>query len=426
MRFNWSSENGVASQTGEWQTSSKMTRVIAMAMSLGLFILISGKVWIESSSARTSQVYIWILLPALLLMLYGAIKNRGLGLQKHHAPWLAYIAWVALSTLWAGFDGGEAWKLAKRGIFIVIFLYAIDWLLNHCEAYMRRAIYLGVIVVALGALAILIYRIVWLSPNIGYRTFRLDRLGIGDFVNYRYPLAAGLFNGAIATWAFSAALNERNSPLKAGFWFAVFAVLVVLVFFTYARGAWLGIALAAFLSILMANSRRGWWVFGLGALSAVVLSIIWWDHLLAEIFHRKLSGRGPIWDYYFDVMKGHWLLGYGLGTPFEFHWADGKTVSPHAHSLFLQQVYDSGIVALALMLTGLCVVACKAWQLRDNEWVKLAVPALAFAITVMLTDVERIFTRPNDYWTIFWLPVAIILAIAGKRSGAAATERSLR
>jgi O-antigen ligase len=171
----------------------------------------------------------------------------------------------------------------------------------------------------------------------------------------------------------------------------------------------------------MTNSKRGWWVFGVAAFSVVVLSIIWRDHLWSEIVTRKLSGRGPIWDYYFQVMPGHWLMGFGLGTPFEFHWADGKTVSPHAHSLFLQQIYDSGLVSVGLLLMGLVGVAYKAWQLRHNDWVKLALPALAFAMTVMLTDVERIFTRPNDYWTIFWLPVAIVLAVA---RGAGKRERS--
>lgn len=416
MRFNFGLVSEIASQLGQRQVCSNIERGVAVIMSVGLFILISGKVWIESSSARTSQVYIWLLLPALLLMLCSLVKVRRLTMTWVHLSWLAYIAWVALSTLWADLDSSEVLKLAKRGLFIALFLYAVDWLMINFNSYLRRSIYLGVIIVGLGALAILLYQIVWLSPDIGYRTFRLDRLGLGDFVNYRYPLAAGLFHGAAATLAFSAALDRRNGAIKAGFWLVVFAILVVMVFFTYARGAWLGIALAACISIMMTNSKRGWWCFGLGAISVLVLSIIWREHLLSEIFNRKLSGRSPIWDYYFEVMSGHWLIGFGLGTPFEFTWADGKTISPHAHSLFLQQIYDSGLVSLILFLLGLVGLAFKGWQFRHNEWIKFGVPALAFAVTVMLTDVERVFTRPNDYWTIFWLPVAIVLAVAREKS----------
>jgi hypothetical protein len=76
----------------------------------------------------------------------------------------------------------------------------------------------------------------------------------------------------------------------------------------------------------------------------------------------------------------------------------------------LQQVYDSGLVALALMGAGLLMVTAKVWRLRDDPWVRLAFPVLVFALIAMLTDVERIFNRPGVYWTVFWLPLAILLA----------------
>ncbi|MBF8748661.1 O-antigen ligase family protein [Pseudomonas monteilii] len=414
MRSKWNPLAGNSHLKGEFAVAYTLKRAVGLVMSLGLFVLISGRVWIESSSARTSQVYILLLLPALVLTFFAVFKERRIAISIYAAPWLAFIGWVALSTTWAGLDLAEILNLAKRGLFLVLFLHSIDWLLRHCEAYIRRAIFCGVIVVALGALAILLYKVLWLSPKVGYRTFRLDRLGVGDFINYRYPLAAGLFHGAAATWAFSAMLDRRNSPLKSGLWFAVFAVLIVFVFFTYARSAWFGIVLAAGLSVLMTNSKKGWWIMGVGASSLLILTMVWWEYLLNEILNRKLSGRGPIWDYYFEIMPGNWLFGFGLGTPFEFHWADGKTVSPHAHSLFLQQAYDSGLIGLGLLLAGITSLGYLSWRLRSNHWIQLAAPALLFAITVMLTDVERIFTRPNDYWTIFWLPVAIILGSVRK------------
>lgn len=412
MLFNLSSLEGMI---GNHHSDSKWLRTLALLMAFGLFVMISGKVWIESSSARVAQVNVWLLLPALLCFFFFIIKARCLPLGKYYVPWLAFLFWVGLSTLWSDLDRSAALNIAKRGVLIFVFLYAIQFLLVCHEVYLRKAIFLGVIVVALGALAILLYQIVWLSPTIKYRAFRLDRLGVGDFVNYRYPLAAGLFHGAIATWAFSAVLDRNNGPLKAAFWFFVFVILVVMVFFTYARGAWLGVAFAAFLSIILNNSRRGWFLLGLGVIVVIGFLVVWWDHLMTEIFNRKLSGRGPIWDYFFSVMPDHWLVGFGLGTPFEYHWADGKTVSPHAHSLFFQQIYDSGIISVMLLLIGLITLTYRAWAFRSVDWVRFALPALGFAVTVMLTDVERIFTRPNDYWTIFWMPVAILLAMTISR-----------
>lgn len=163
--------------------------------------------------------------------------------------------------------------------------------------------------------------------------------------------------------------------------------------------------------IILQNSRLGWWLLGIGTVLVLALVIKFWPQLVIEFQEKQLSGRGPIWVYYFKVMSGHWAVGHGLGTPFEYRWPDGVQVSPHAHSLYLQQVYDSGIVSLALLGAGLLALAHKAWKLRSNYWVRLAFPALVFALIAMLTDVERVFTRPGDYWTLFWLPVAILLAV---------------
>jgi O-antigen ligase len=160
-------------------------------------------------------------------------------------------------------------------------------------------------------------------------------------------------------------------------------------------------------------------------LIVIAAAIIWKDHLLNEIFKRQLSGRGPIWSYYFTVMQDHWLFGYGLGTPFTYHWPDGKTSSPHAHSLYLQQVYDSGLISMVIMGAGLFGLCCKTWYSRSNPWVRLAFPALVYALIVMLTDVERIFTRPGDYWTMFWLPVAILLAVPANPKKAAQVAPSV-
>lgn len=83
---------------------------------------------------------------------------------------------------------------------------------------------------------------------------------------------------------------------------------------------------------------------------------------MIEIFKRQLSGRSPIWDYYFSVMPGHWWVGFGLGTPFECHGSEGKTVSPHAHRLYLQQIYDRGCIALIFKTVDVLSLVFKAWQ----------------------------------------------------------------
>lgn len=381
------------------------------ALAIGLFVQVSGKVWITSGSARNAQVYLWLLLPALIFLSCKIFSRTGIRPGAQYVPWVFFLGWVSLSVLWSSGGDTDSLSLAKRGLFIGLYLVAINLLLNLNEKAFRRALIFSVLVVFLGALASLIYQYLILDKTMVYRAFRIDRMGLGDIANYGWPVAAGIFNGAIAVWAIGMALDKRTSNKFGVFWLLVFSVLAIYVLMTGTRGAWFALIGSCVLSVAMHKSKRGAWGLGFCFLVLVGLLVIFWDQVLIEFKGRQLSGRGAIWAYYFKVMPGHWLFGNGLGTPFVYLWPDGESVSPHAHSLYLQQIYDSGLVSLGLMLAGLSGLFYKAWKLRDNPWVRLAFPALVFALIAMLTDVERIYTRPGDYWTVFWLPVAILLAV---------------
>ncbi|CAD5109721.1 O-antigen ligase family protein [Zestomonas carbonaria] len=407
MKVETKSLSGLIGDTAVWRS------VLLWMMAVGLFIQISGYVWFESGSARNAQVYLWLLVPALAYGLGLLVSGRVSWPGWHYYPWLLLLLWVGLSALWGSSE--EPWSLAKRGFAIAAFFLAVHCLLDLDDRFLRMALLFGVAGVALGALASLLYQFAWLEKPLAYRAFRIDRLGIGDFANYDWPVVAGIFHGAVASWALGVVVDKRTSLRAAAFWLLVFAVLALYVLLTYTRGAWFGMLGSAFAVVLMQRSRRGWWLLGLGLLCMAVAVFLWWDRLLFEVQTRQLSGRELIWDHFVAVMPGHWLFGYGLGTPFSFVWPDGRSIIFHAHSLFLQLVYDSGLVALGLMAAGLLVVAHKVWKLRDDPWVRLAFPALVFALIAMLTDVERIFTRPGVYWTVFWLPLAILLAVPARR-----------
>lgn len=385
--------------------------LLVWALAIGFFIQFSGIVWLESGSARNSQTYIWLLLPALIYVLQKVGARNWHWPDAYYAPWILFLFWVGLTALWASDTETGPLNQIKRGLFIALFLVAINVLLNKREELFRRTLFAGIVVIALGALASLVYQFGWFDRPMAYRAFRIDRLGIGDFANYRWPVVAGVFHGAVATWVLGFVVNRRTDNRQAIFWLAVFAVLALYVVLTYTRGAWFGL-LGSFLAVVvLQRTRRGWFLLALLMLGLLAALFIWWDKWVFEVQHRQLSNRGQIWEFFFEVMPGHWLAGHGLGTPFQFVWPGGQVTSPHAHSLYLQQIYDSGLIALALLGAGLLGLCHKAWRLRDSPWVRLAFPALVFALIAMLTDVERIYTRPGLYWTVFWLPVAVLLAV---------------
>lgn len=390
---------------------SRVGRLLLCAMIVGFFIQISGKTWLASGSARNAQIYIWLLLPTLLYLVLGLTNVKKILTDKYYLVWFFYLAWVAISASWATGADASFFSLAKRGLFVGLYLIAIHTLLNENEVIFRRSLQTALVVIAIGALISLVYQYVVLEKAVAFRAYRIDRMGFGDFANYRFPVAAGIFNGALAVWALGFALQKRSNWKLLLLWMMVFLVFSVYLFMTGTRGAMFALFGGCGLAVLLNGSRVGGRVLILLAMAALVGSYFIWDKIILEVEFKQFSGRGAIWAYHFKVMSGHWLAGHGLGTPFSYLWPNGRALSPHAHSLYLQQVYDSGLISLFLLIGGLAGLFFKVITCRDNPWVRLAAPALVFSLIAMLTDVERIFTRPGDYWTVFWLPVSILLAV---------------
>lgn len=395
--------------TAPWLSKSKT--LLFWLISLGILVQISGYVWISSGSGRNTQIYIFLLLPALLILVAQLInKNATRSVNWYALPWLLFIAWTALSTLWATDSSVGQINLAKRGLFVILYLVGINFLMTQNQKFLHRLLLTAMAIVALGAMVSLVNQLIILDNSLAYRAFRIYRSGIGNLADYGWPVVAGIFHGSVAIWVFGTILDKKTSPRMA---FALLCLLFTLIFYvalTYSRGAWISLAAASLLSIILQNTRRGYYLAAAGIITLIILSILGWDRLIFEIQERKLSNRGQIWEYFLNVMDGHWIAGYGLGTPFRYIWPDGQTISPHAHSLYLQQIYDSGIVGLSLLLLGVTTILHKSWKLRKNPWIKLVFPVFIFGLIAALTDIERIFTRPNIYWTVFWLPVGILLA----------------
>ncbi|HGY9624948.1 O-antigen ligase family protein [Pseudomonas putida] len=391
-------------------------RVACLVLLVGFFIQVTGKIWIGSGSARNSQVYIWLLLPTLISLCFLRYFNISKFFCAADASWVLFLFWVGASAFWASGADRDAISLAKRGGLIALYILSIRLMILSNENYFRRVLLAAVATVALGALISLVNQYLILDRPLSYRAFRIDRSGIKDFANFGWPVAAGIFHGALSLWALGVAFDSKVSAKISAFWFSVFAVLAVYVYFTFTRGAWFALLAGSVAVVLFQNSKRGWGAFLVGGGLSLVALIFYWPQLMTEFSEKQLSGRGFIWAHYLSVMKGFWFFGHGLGTPFSYHWPGSNAVSPHAHSLYLQQIYDSGIVSLILLFSVLLVVFKKAWNFIGGKWVSLAMPPLIFALVAMLTDVERIFTRPGDYWTVFWMPVAIILAVSKRSS----------
>nr|WP_280040587.1 hypothetical protein [Pseudomonas sp. Hg5Tf]MDH2557801.1 hypothetical protein [Pseudomonas sp. Hg5Tf] len=277
------------------------------ALAIGFFIQISGKVWMVSGSGRNAQIYLWLLLPALIFSCHKLISRRGSWPDRQYLPWALFLGWVALSALWATNSETSAQSFIKRGLLIGLYLVAIHLLLNRHEDFFRRALLAGVVVVALGALVSLIYQYGVLNRPMAYRAFRIDRMGISNFANYGWPVAAGIFNGAVATWAIGVAIDKKTNKWAAAAWFMVFAVLAVYVLMTGTRGAWFALFGSCLFAVVMQKSKRGIWGIGLCILFVLGVSFFSGSRYLL----RLKSDSFPVVGQFGFIISRQWLdIGY--------------------------------------------------------------------------------------------------------------------
>ncbi|MGN0638831.1 MAG: O-antigen ligase family protein [Huintestinicola sp.] len=101
--------------------------------------------------------------------------------------------------------------------------------------------------------------------------------------------------------------------------------------------------------------------------SVVVFRLhVYFPFIVENVFHKNmtLSGRTVIWDRAFVYIKRSPLIGYGQE---EMTVLLEKFGISHVHNIFLEILYKSGIVGLALYSVIVCLIAKKLMACRGNR-----------------------------------------------------------
>ena len=200
---------------------------------------------------------------------------------------------------------------------------------------------------------------------------------------------------------------------------------------TASRGAWMGLA-AAGLVLIVLRWRRGWLALPLGALmGGLVVWRIGIDHAAeVALASQALGGadqRLEIWSRALYMLQDFPFTGIGMGAfrqvanllyPFFLSGPDAEI--PHAHNIFLQVGVDLGLPGLVAWLALLILVCVCAWQVyrrgrRQGDAVLTALGAGLLAsqaalVVHGLTDTATWGTRPAVVvWVVWGLTMAALL-----------------
>lgn len=143
---------------------------------------------------------------------------------------------------------------------------------------------------------------------------------------------------------------------------------------------------------LFEGKKIYWWFFGAILINYLVVFVQVQltnpliGALIEKVLHRNLTltGRMNIYNNVADIMRGHWLLGYGYTSDYILEYMSGHWMGEitNMQNGFLQILYTSGIIGLLLYFVTLLILLKKLTEIGNMED-QLAVLAVFIAFFVI-------------------------------------------
>lgn len=241
------------------------------------------------------------------------------------------------------------------------------------------------------------------QPLVENRLYALGRL--------QNPVISAISYGSILCLCLSLIATTKEKGLRT-VTILIALTLVVAILLTGTRGAWIGLA-AAVASIIFFRpwrSRRqlviSLMIFA--GLIGLIGTILYLTGYADAITKRSFSFRPEIWQATIDHwLAGNLLIGSGLHSVIDLYIP--PNTFQHPHSIYFSTLYYGGIIGLACLFA---VIGRMFWVLgnrADTQVRDLAFPLLAFGVTTLSFDGNKIIEKVDFLWFCFWLPIALTL-----------------
>ena len=385
--------------------------IIRFLLPFGLFIQLTGVTWLGKGAA-TSQTYVWLMLPALVSALLNIRQWRHLKFGVTEIAFLLFIGWAAVSWFWSDTDTAFN-DLLKRCLYIILYVYSIARVAQDSRKF-EQLMLVATAVIAVSALVALVNHYVLQGQPLGYRAYRISSMGIGKLGDIGYPINAGIYYGAFAAFLFSWLCIRPQSRLSIATGFGGLAILLVYVLMTWSRGPILAVLGAMFATCIFIRNQKTNTFLSMGIIVTLAVFVLFKDFLLSpNVADTDLNGRTQIWISALKVITESPIIGHGFDSHTQLN-LHGNYYAPHAHNYALQAIIYYGLIGfsfLAAFVTGALWHIRKWWQ---SVRCKYAFFLLVYGGICMISDVYKIIIRPDEYWLLIWLPLALVLGVKHK------------
>lgn len=194
---------------------------------------------------------------------------------------------------------------------------------------------------------------------------------LGEYLILIIPIAVSMFIGR----------GEGMRRLSALLCIGVMGVCLI---FTWSRGAWLGLIVAALVFLFMWH-RRSVWIIIAGIASIPILpsilpaSIVSRFTSIGNMADSSTSYRMYIWRASVNMIEDHMWTGIGIGEGawqrlYPLYAYQGVEAAPHSHNLFLQIWLELGLIGILVFIVFLFLLYQAGFtlfsKLNDNNTLK--------------------------------------------------------
>ena len=252
---------------------------------------------------------------------------------------------------------------------------------------------------------------------------------------YHSPNAMGLFLGRVLPIAAVLAIFTPAQRLVS--WRAVYAAaalaMVLCLYFTYSRGAWVGVGAALIFVAAVSYSRRA--VVWVGAGVAAVLAVVPFLPLDRLISRASTTRRWYLWDSAIHMIRDHPLQGVGLDN-FLYQYPRYMNAKAwqepnisHAHNIVLDfwtRLGILGIIALLWLQLWFWRTGFRLRSLLAGRGRVLALALMASMVDMLVHGIIDNSFFLIDLAMVFWLTYGLlaILERDARLSASASTQAS--
>lgn len=380
---------------------------------LSIAILYIGPFWWFGSNTGWRGISFAFTGVALLIHAY-LLASKKLRIEWRSArlllaSFILFVLYLALNSVFIS----EVDKSLSRVLYFTLFMFNVAMLTFDEKKFRLVA---AIIVIISASYAVFVLCSLYMTDGLpkAYRVKGITTSAYSGVAEFGNTIVMAMHFSFAFVLAFYLSLVAKKNTVSL-VWLVVLLPIAVVVALTFARSSWVLVTAACIILMASLYRKDKLPIYILLFAVALLLMGLISQHLTYEVTQRGVTHRDTIWLEVLSRMKGNWLFGYGLLEKFEAIKIKGNTFVHNSHNVYLEVLYQTGIIGLLLFVSILLFVLHKLFKSKERHEAKLFLAAIASTSCVIFVELNSFMDTPNLIWQLLWLPIGLSLSLTIKK-----------